>query len=237
MEPPYSRSRTTLFIKNLPAGSNSVTVRSLLESVKAISRILVPPSGVIALVEFTTPAAATQAVKALAYRKVGNSLIYTERAPTDIWKADTVVEDQKPAKSSAALSEGNDGIAGTPREAGSSSSLYVTGLSLQASAATFKTLFQGFPGFVYAHLHAQSVAGDASRGHQSGFVGFSTPEDAQRARQAMHGHILNGQVLSVVEARSRALDVPPVGKSGSAKMIIKNLPFEVERQDLRKLLS
>lgn len=198
---------------------------------------MVPPSGVIALVEFSTPLAASQAIKSLAYRKVGNSLIYTEHAPTDLWKTDSPAIDHKAMKLAETSARGRLRSGKASDEPEMSNSLYVTGLPPQTNAATFKSLFQGLTGFSHARLHAQPLYGERGRGSMSGFVGFSTPDDAQQARQVLHGHVLDGHIISVVKARSRTINTGSAEAPGSAKMVIKNLPFEADRHELKRLLS
>ena len=46
-----------------------------------MDRVLIPPAGTIALVEMVVPGEARVAFRALAYKRLGNSIIYLEKAP------------------------------------------------------------------------------------------------------------------------------------------------------------
>jgi multiple RNA-binding domain-containing protein 1 len=222
-------------LKNLPAGSTVATIQSLLESVNGTVRILVPPSGTLALVELGDPATATKAATSLAYRKLGNSVIYVERAPSSLWKdlgnsydtSRTDTLDLPSSRSGATPSESNT----------QSHSLFVTKLPPTTSAATLKSLFQSLPGFTYANLIHRPTNGDTSRGGPlSGFVGFASSEDAERAKKAMNGHVVDGHMLSIAESKSVPRDASLDAKQSSGKLLIKNLPFETNKQELRDVL-
>lgn len=201
-----------------------------------MGRILVPPAGTLALVELGDPATATKAATSLAYRKLGNSVIYVERAPSGLWKdLGKPYDIQKPDTPDMP----RDQSSGTPSESDSQShSLFVTKLPPNTSAATFKSLFQNLPGFAYANLLHRQTVGDTSRaGPPSGFVGFSSHEDAQRAKKIMNGHVLDGHMVSVSESKGAPRDAPLEAKQNSGKLLIKNLPFETNKQELREVLG
>jgi multiple RNA-binding domain-containing protein 1 len=78
-----------------------------------------------------------------------------------------------------------------------------------------------------------------------GFVDFRTPSQAQAALSVMNGHELDNHRL-VVEASHKTKDVAEerrrddLGKKLEAKktkVVIKNLPFEASKKDVRALFS
>ena len=56
--------------KNLPAGTQSSQLREVFEKHGQLGRVILPPSGVTALIEFTEITEAKVAFRALAYTKV-----------------------------------------------------------------------------------------------------------------------------------------------------------------------
>ena len=75
---------------------------------------------------------------------------------------------------------------------------------------------------------------DRSMGY--GFVGFTHAEHAQRAQEVMQAHVLDGHTLAVSLAR-RGHDEAPIPRAPSAKMLVKNMPFEATKQDIRELFG
>jgi len=73
-----------------------------------------------------------------------------------------------------------------------------------------------------------------------GFVGFKNVEDAKKAMRSMHGFVLDGHSL-VVKFAARGTEVEKkdkaTAKGRTTKMIVKNVPFEATRKDIRDLFG
>lgn len=80
-EPPSKRSKTVILIKNLPAGTQMHEIRSLFAPHGELGRVVMPPSGITALVEFLEPSEARKAFTKLAYTKFKHLPLYLEWAP------------------------------------------------------------------------------------------------------------------------------------------------------------
>lgn len=200
--------------------------------------MLVPPAGTIAVVEFDEPSKAKQALQSLAYRRLGNSVIYVQKAPAAIWNTDGVPTKSIASEPLTPVAPASNAQAVVPRK---NTVLFVANLPLATTTAELRTVFQVFKGLDYAKItipeNPMTVenANTRQKGHPIGFVGFKSPEDADRARTSMDGHILGGNVLSVQFAKSKveedlAMDVPT--SVSSSKLLIKNLPFETNRKEL-----
>ena len=50
-----------------------------------LSRVLVPPAGTMAVVDFERPDDAAQALRAVAYRRLGNTVVYLEKGPLEMF--------------------------------------------------------------------------------------------------------------------------------------------------------
>ena len=66
---------------NIPYGTRADQIREMFESHGDLNRVLVPPVGTIAVVEFDKPDQAAKAFRAVAYRRLGNSVMYLEKGP------------------------------------------------------------------------------------------------------------------------------------------------------------
>ena len=76
-----ARSDTTILVKNIPYGTTIDQIRELFEPHGELSRVLVPPAGTMAVVEFERPDEAAKGFRAVAYRRLGNSIVYLEKGP------------------------------------------------------------------------------------------------------------------------------------------------------------
>ena len=76
-----ARSDTTILVKNIPYGTTVDKIRELFEPHGELSRVLVPPAGTMAVVEFERPDEAAKGFRAVAYHRLGNSIIYLEKGP------------------------------------------------------------------------------------------------------------------------------------------------------------
>src|SRR5438034_6543902 len=79
------RGDTAILVKNFPFGVKINDLKRLFEPYGTIIRLLMPPSGTIAIVEFSRPDEARNAFKGLAYRKLGDSILFLEKAPKDLF--------------------------------------------------------------------------------------------------------------------------------------------------------
>ncbi|XP_036318086.1 probable RNA-binding protein 19 [Rhagoletis pomonella] len=79
--PIVKRSKTIILAKNLPAATTVADLTPIFAKFGPIGRLILPPSGVTALIEYCDPSEAKQAFKKLAYSKFKNVPLYLEWAP------------------------------------------------------------------------------------------------------------------------------------------------------------
>lgn len=73
-------------MKNLDAQSNVEELRNLFSPFGELGRVLLPPRGVTAIVEFLEPTEAKAAFRKLAYSKFRHMPLYLEWAPMDVFR-------------------------------------------------------------------------------------------------------------------------------------------------------
>ncbi|KZT58178.1 RNA-binding domain-containing protein [Calocera cornea HHB12733] len=241
-----ARSPTTILVKNLPAFTTAQQIRELFAPHGELKRVLVPPSGAIALVEFENESEAGVAWRNVNYRRFGGSIVYLERGPSNLWKAGAAPADASIAAQPAIVTLPEDE---EPQEAAPGSMLYIKNLSFATASDTLSSLFSSLPGFVYARVQTKPNPKDPnarlSMGY--GFVGFKSREEAERARKAMDGATCDGHKLSVRFAgrgKDEAEQLAPgaeggigIGNRKTTKMIVKNVPFEATKADIRSLFQ
>lgn len=74
-----ARSTTVILVKNLPAGVTTSELEELFSPHGSLGRVLLPPSGLTAIIEFLEPTEAKRAFTRLAYSKV--SVAYIPATP------------------------------------------------------------------------------------------------------------------------------------------------------------
>lgn len=251
------RSDTIILVKNIPYGTSSDQIRELFEAHGKLSRVIVPPAGTMAVVEFEHAVEASKAFRAVTYRRLGNSVIYLEKGPlgmfqdasedTELQPVSTITSGLKPltiAEQETPDSAGNEEV---PLSAGST--LFVKNLAFSTTTEQLKQVFRNLPDFAFARVQTKpdpkrpavpgAEAPRLSMGY--GFVGFKTAEAAKKALKGMQGFTLDGHALYVKFAgRGTEEDESKdkeTAKSRSTKMIVKNVPFEATKKDIRELFG
>ena len=82
------RSKTVIVVKNLPVTTSAEEVRDKFAPFGQLGRVVLPPKGVTAVVEFHEPTEARAAFKKLAYTKFkAGTPLYLEWGPEQAFKA------------------------------------------------------------------------------------------------------------------------------------------------------
>lgn len=237
------RSDTTILIKNIPYGTTIHAIREMFEPHGELTRVLVPPAGTMAVVEFQHPDEASKAFRAVAYRRLGNSIVYLEKGPSGMFKETaptTITSGVRPVtisdKDAGILDEGPTSVAG-------GTTLFVKNLAFSTTSERLAQVFKSLPAFAFARVQMKHdpKRPDAKLSMGYGFVGFKDAEAAKKGLKAMEGYILDGHALHVKPA-GRGVEDESKGKvlaskSMSTKMIVKNIPFEATKKDIQELFG
>ena len=245
------RSDTVILVKNIPYGTTAETIREMFEVHGELSRVLIPPAGTIAVVEFVHPDDATRAFKAVAYRRLGSTIVYLEKGPIGMFKdpASSAVSEDEPT---AVISNGAkpitipdeiDAEAESQTTITGGTTLFIKNLAFATTPDGLDRVFRSLPSFAFARVQMKpdpkNPGGKLSMGY--GFVGFKDAEGAKRALKSMQGFVLDGHSLSVrLAGRGAEEPTEDKGKAGgksSTKMIVKNVPFEANKKDIRELFG
>ncbi|EED16819.1 pre-rRNA processing protein Mrd1, putative [Talaromyces stipitatus ATCC 10500] len=246
------RGTTTILVKNFSYGVKVADLRKLFEPFGQLTRLLMPPSGTIAIVEFAKPDEASKAFKGLAYRKLGDSILFLERAPKDLFESPPTgsalisgvegpqAKDQGFSAADTFAAEDNEPQLPT-------STLFVRNLNFSTTSARLTEVFSSLDGFLTAKVKTKT---DPKRPGETlsmgfGFVEFRTKEQAQAALAVMDGYTLDQHKL-VVKTSHRGMDAAETRRQEDnakkvaarrTKIIIKNLPFQATKHDVRSLFG
>ena len=245
-----ARSDTTILVKNIPYGTTIDQIRELFEPHGELSRVLVPPAGTMAVVEFERPDEAVKGFRAVAYRRLGNSIIYLEKGPLGMFDEHFIPTGKDDSTSSQSQTTNAIRIS-APAENDQDLSiqhgttLYLKNLAFSTTQDRLVKIFSHLPSFSFARVQTKAdpknPGGRLSMGY--GFIGFKDAEGAKKALKSIHNFILDGHALHVSFA-GRGTDEPEStdpaassSKSRTTKMIVKNVPFEATKKDIRSLFG
>lgn len=245
------RGDDTILVKNFPYGTTMDEIRKMFEEHGQVLRVLMPPTGTIAIVQFAQPNHAKAAFGKLAYRRIKDSVLFLEKAPKNLLKGDhstqvsRMVDQQVTGVQKLSVSELLSG--GDKAEEVETTSLFIRNLNFTTTTERMAEAFKALDGFVSARVKTKT---DPKKPGQTlsmgfGFVEFSTKEQAQAALKVMDGYVLDGHTLGVkashrghdaAEERRREDRAKKVAAQRT-KIVIKNLPFQATKKDVRSLLG
>ncbi|KAL7901974.1 hypothetical protein HDV63DRAFT_395140 [Trichoderma sp. SZMC 28014] len=249
----HKRGGTSILVKNFPYGTSMEELRKMFEECGPVLRVLMPPTGTIAIIQFAQLNHAKTAFGKMAYRRVKDSVLFLEKAPIDLFKNGSTPEDQ-----ASPLGEQRTGVqklsvddllssGDKVEEPAETASLFVRNLNFATTTNRLAEVFEPLDGFVSARVKTKI---DAKKPGQTlsmgfGFVEFRSKSQAQAALKTMDGYVLDGHTLGVkashrghdaAEERRRE-DVAKKAAAQRTKIVIKNLPFQATKKDIRTLFG
>ena len=245
------RGDTAILVKNFSYGTKSEELKKLFEAHGQIKRLLMPPAGTAAIVEYDQSDHARSAFGSLAYRKFKDSILYLEKAPKNLfqdrqglpgYRIDESAESQSAKPSVKELLENEDASGSTNR-----STLFVRNLSFSTTTDRLREVCQPLEGFMSAKVKTKP---DPKKPGQLlsmgfGFLEFRSKNNAEAALAAMDGQRLDGHEL-LIRTSHKAIDAAEERRKEDqakkmagrkTKIIIKNLPFEASKKDVRSLFG
>ena len=234
------RSETIILVKNIPYGTTAEQLREMFGVHGELQRVLVPPAGTLAVIEFTHTDEARKAFRAIAYRRLGNSVIYLEKGPLGMFQPTSTTAEVANGVAPIVIEESN-AVDDTNVDITSGKTLFVKNLAFATSEERFTQAFRHLPDFAFARVQTKPdpkrPGSRLSMGF--GFVGFRSEEAARKALKGMSGYVLDGHSLSVKFA-GRGVEEQEEKKGGrekakTTKMLVKNVPFEATRKDIQTL--
>ncbi|KAL8696194.1 MAG: hypothetical protein Q9224_002923, partial [Gallowayella concinna] len=243
------RADNAILVKNFPYGTTPDELQKLFEVYGTIRRLVMPPSGTIAIVDFVQADHARSAFGGLAYRKFRESVLFLEKAPKDIFTdkngAHTGDKVSSGKVQSAKQSTGDLHESAQPQQTVNTSTLFIRNLNFSTSSERLWEVFHPLDGFLSARVktkpHPKHAGQLLSMGF--GFLEFRSKEQAQTALAAMDGHVLDDHEL-LIRASHKGADAAEERRRDDnakklagrrTKVVIKNLPFEASKKDVRSL--
>lgn len=208
----------------------------------------------IALVFFSVPSEAKRAFNHLSYRKYQHTPLYLEYLPIALGSGDGSVKSETPVRSETPAEEGK-----TEPERESSSAKreesYAIGeeedsTTLYIKNLNWKTTEEGIRGMFGKVEGLKSVTIPKKKGPNGellpmgfGFVVYENRQQALKALNRFNGKALDGHVLELkFSARKETVTtkkrkVTESGGDRKTKLLVRNIPFEANRNELRELFG
>jgi multiple RNA-binding domain-containing protein 1 len=168
--------------------------------------------------------------------------LFTNAGSSDVSPAKNEIKSTEQKLSAADLLEKESDLA-----TGDTSTLFIRNLSFDTTSSRLTEVFKPLDGFMSARVNTKT---DPKKPGQVlsmgfGFLEFRSKAQAQAALAAMDGYSLDGHKL-ILKASHKGLDAAEERRKEDrakklagkrTKIIIKNLPFEASKKDVRALFG
>lgn len=233
-------SDSVILVKNLPHNVNAEEIQDMFAVYGEVVRTLMPPDGGIAVVQFKSEGAGRRAFQKLAFRRVGESIMYLQKAPKGVLDESNVEEDDSEEKKVVAKSASDvlmPASTAEPELDGVRTSVFIKNLNFQTQLSSLYKLFQPLAGFISAVIKTkpdpQNKDKQLSMGF--GFAEFRSHSQAETAVNALQNHVLDGHSLQL-KISNRGVE-PSTVRATTTKIVIKNIPFETTKKDIVDLFG
>uniref|UniRef100_A0A8D0API7 Probable RNA-binding protein 19 n=1 Tax=Sander lucioperca TaxID=283035 RepID=A0A8D0API7_SANLU len=220
-----ARSTTVILVKNLPAEVTASELEELFSPHGSLGRVLLPPSGLTAIIEFLEPTEAKRAFTRLAYSKFRHIPLYLEWAPVGVFVAAKPEPEEKKDEKEEEEEEEEE------EESAPGSTLFIKNLNFSTTEEKLQEVGQ---------IINLTLSMMLSMGY--GFVQYQTAEAAQKAlRQLQHCTVDEHQLeLKISERATRTTEVSrkkrqDEKKQTGSKILVRNVPFQATVREIREL--
>ncbi|CAC5419503.1 MRD1 [Mytilus coruscus] len=241
------RSKTVILVKNLPSGTKSEELQHVFSKHGTLGRVILPPSGITAIVEFLEPTEAKLAYKKLAYTKFQHVPLYLEWAPTEALKPLNQVKEEKTAdKKDEGHSQKSEDEEEEEELAEPGSTLFVKNVNFDTTDDDFKQKFEKCGKIKAAYIAKKKDMKNPgkflSMGY--GFVEYMKKQSAEKAMKTLQHTDLDGHQLEL-KISNKATIQPGVEKKKkqskkeikTSKILVRNVPFEATRREIYELFK
>uniref|UniRef100_A0A8C1ABE9 Probable RNA-binding protein 19 n=1 Tax=Cyprinus carpio carpio TaxID=630221 RepID=A0A8C1ABE9_CYPCA len=240
------RSNSVILVKNLPTGVQVAELEALFSPHESLGRVLLPPSGLTAIVEFLEPTEAKRAFMKLAFTKFQHVPLYLEWAPVAVFTTPKAPKPEPQTKD--ASTENNDSAKKEEEEEEEEeeedeeeqilpgSTLFIKNLNFNTSEETLRETFSKCGVVKSCTISKKSDKAGKLSSMGYGFVRYKTPEAAQKAmRQLQHCKVDEHQLELKISEREPKRKKQTARKQTTSKILVRNIPFQATVKELREL--
>ncbi|KAL6114261.1 rbm19 [Pungitius sinensis] len=238
-----ARSTTVILVKNLPAGVTASELEELFSPHGSLGRVLLPPSGLTAIIEFLEPTEAKRAFTRLAYSKFQHIPLYLEWAPVGVFlAAKPVPELKKDAMKEQKPKEEEDKEDEEEEKFAPGSTLFIKNVNFSTTEEKLQETFSKCGKITSCTISKKKDKTGKMLSMGYGFVQYQSAEAAQKAlRQLQHCTVDDHQLeLKISERATRTTEVSrkkrqDEKKQTGSKILVRNVPFQATVREIREL--
>uniref|UniRef100_A0A3Q1AU56 Probable RNA-binding protein 19 n=1 Tax=Amphiprion ocellaris TaxID=80972 RepID=A0A3Q1AU56_AMPOC len=254
-----ARSTTVILVKNLPAGVTVSELEQLFSPHGSLGRVLLPPSGLTAIIEFLEPSEAKRAFTRLAYSKFHHVPLYLEWAPVGVFVAakpepgktdQTLINlthflgfnKEEAVKEEKKKEEEEEDDEEEEEESAPGSTLFIKNLNFSTKEDKLQETFSKCGKVTSCTISKKKDKTGKMLSMGYGFVQYQTAEAAQKAlRQLQHCTVDDHQLeLKISEKATRTTEVTRKKKQAEkkqtgSKILVRNVPFQASVREVREL--
>nr|NP_648337.1 uncharacterized protein Dmel_CG3335 [Drosophila melanogaster]AAF50237.1 uncharacterized protein Dmel_CG3335 [Drosophila melanogaster] len=263
-EPAKKRSNTVILAKNLPAATEISEITPIFSRFGPIGRIVLPPSGVTALIEYCDPLEARQAFKKLAYSKFKNAPLYLEWAPEQVFTKtlsgepvipksepkpkEEVKPEEKPIVNDAKPDEEDSRAEDADDEPEPNTTLFLRNLNFKTVQETVEKHFRHL-GSIHTVEIAKRRDPENPREFKSlgyGFIQFKKSSVAEHALKNLQLTHIDGnpvelkrsdRVLKTQDNDGAQRRLASQKKQTGTKILVRNIPFQAQYREVRDIFK
>lgn len=241
------RSKTTILVKNISTKTEESELINLFGKFGKLGRVILPNARTIALVEFLELNEAKTAFRKLAFSKQSfASPLYLEWAPVGTFTK--TFDEADKSKTKPNIVDKNDPIDAISiielEKEEPIATVFVKNLNFETTEQSLKSAFESLNGLRSVKIATKTdpkTRGKMSMGF--GFLEFLRKEDAMTCIKTMQKYKLDGHELLLKfststqnTSKSRKRIEDDILVTGT-KLLVRNLPFEATKKDLKELFS
>ncbi|XP_059617400.1 probable RNA-binding protein 19 [Phlebotomus argentipes] len=252
------RSKNVILAKNLPAHTEAKELNEIFGKFGVLGRIVLPPSGVTALIEFVEPSEAKKAFMKLAYSKFKDAPLYLEWAPENIFLAegekaekpkkkvkdepqDFKREQEKaPEVSEEEKSEDEDMSSEDPEP---DTTIFLRNLNFGTREEALRRHFSHLKPIHMVQVAMKKDPEDPSSKISLGygFIQFKRKSSADTALKTMQFTEIEGNRVELKKSdrvvKSQVERKKDTAKQTGSKILVRNIPFQAKESEVRDIFK
>ncbi|XBW34508.1 hypothetical protein QEN19_000054 [Hanseniaspora menglaensis] len=221
------RDDTIILIKNFPFGTTMAELAELFLPFGVLKRFIMPPNGVIAILQYRDQTSARSAFQSLSYKRFKDGILYLEKGPKDCFKSEdpnskeiqdlkNIVSDanknveQNSVKTIEDKLDVNDLLGKSDDKevteandddeiTGPTVSIFVKNLNFSTTSEILAQHFKPVDGFILAQVKTKADPKNKNRTLSMGFgfVEFKTKQQADNAITVLNNAVIEGHKIQL----------------------------------------
>ncbi|CDW52328.1 RNA binding protein 19 [Trichuris trichiura] len=246
-----TRSDHVILVKNIPAATTAAELSDLFKKYGRLGRIVRPPHGLCAIVEFLDGKRAKNAFNELAFKRFKHKPLYLEWAPNSVFSSqyDSVEVKGEEEEEDGKEKEKED----QPNDIYQQCTVFVKNLNAQTNDQRLADHFKKMGTVVSASVVKKYAKSEAGKGKPAadqfslcyGFVTYKKPEEAREALKQLQGSRLDGNELEIQISQrptgpKQARQVAEASSKGShseTTILVRNIPFQANRKEIQQVFK